>query len=165
MELIFAKFIFTAAAVLAGGPGQNIPIMSQVTDPVPEIRQRVAMPTFVPEPCPPVPVGVVAPPCVPVYPPSIGFQIFCTAPGVYTVTVRLGLLAQLSVGGKVWVESARDRALLAAWNAAPGSPAYISGSLQVPSTAEESCYRITVDANGPVEIIAEPGVSFVTVAR
>lgn len=165
MELIFAKFVFTFAGVLAGGPGQDLPIMAQVTVPIPQIHQLVAMPSPVPVLCPPVPVGVVAPPCTPSQPSVAPFQRFCTASGVYTVTVRLGLLAQLSVGGKVWVQSGADRALLAAWNAAPGAPAYVAGSLQVASPAAETCYRITVDANGPVEIIAEPGVSFVSVGR
>ena len=165
MDLIFAKFVFTFAAVLAGGPGQDLPIMAQATAPVPGIHQLVAMPSPAPVLCPPVPVGVVAPPCTPAPPSVSAFQFFCTAPGVYTVTVRLGLLAQLPVGGKVWVGSGADRALLAAWNAAPGAPAYVAGSLQVASPAAETCYRITVDANGPVEIIAEPGVSFVTLGR
>lgn len=162
---MFAKWIFTIASVLAGGPGQDLPIMAQVTEPIPQIHQRIAQSTVYWEPCPPVPVGVVAPPCTPHPIPSIGFQIFCTDPGVYTVTVRVGLLAQLSVGGKVWVESGGGRSLLAAWNAAPGAPAYVAGSLQVASQAAETCYRITVDANGPVELIAEPGVSFVTIGR
>lgn len=163
---MFAKWIFTAAAVLSGGSGQDLPIMHQVTEPIPQIRQRIAMPTVYWMPCPPVPVGVVAPPCTPQPAPSAGFQVFCTAPGVYTVTVRLGLLAFAGqVGGKVWLEAGADRALVAAWTAAPGSPAYVAGSLQVASSPAETCYRVTVDANGPVEIIAEPGVSFVTFGR
>lgn len=161
----FAKFIFGIAYVFAGGPGQDLPILSQVTEPVPEIRQRIAAATWYAEPCPPVPVGVVAPPCNPAPVVSAGFQLFCTAPGVYTVTVRIGLLAQLPVGGKVWVDGAAGRALVAAWNAAPGSPAYVAGSLQVQGLTPENCYRITVDANGPVEVIADPGVSFVTLGR
>lgn len=162
---VFAKFIFTFAAVLSGGPGQDLPIMAQVTARIPQITQRIAQPTIYWIPCEPVPVGVVAPPCTPQPAPPIGFQVFCTDPGVYTVTVRLGLLAQLPVGGKVWVQSGADRSLLAAWNAAPGAPAYVAASLQVATAAAETCHRITVDANGPVEVIAEPAVSFVTVGR
>lgn len=165
MELIFAKWIFTAAYVLAGGPGQDLPIMAQVTATIPQIRQRIAAANVEWIPCDTVPPGVVAPPCTPRPATPSGYQVFCAAPGVYTVTLRLGFLAQLPIGGKVWVESAGDRSLVAAWNAAPGAPAYVAGSLQLASEAAETCYRVTVDANGPVEIIAEPGVSFVTLSR
>ena len=165
---VFAKFVYTVAAVLGPGVGLDLPVAHQVTPAVPEVFDLVAQPSPVPVICPPVPVGVVAPPCAPTAPPSLRpWQSFCTAaPGVYTVTLRLGLVAIAGVtGGKVRLEGPAGADLLAAWTAAPGSPAYVAASLQVDSPAVATCYRIRLETSGPVEVIAEPGVSFVTVAR
>ena len=165
---VFAKFVYTVAAVLGPGVGLDLPVASQVTPAVPEIFDLVATPAPVPVPCPPVPVGVAAPPCPPPAPPAVGaWQSFCTAaPGVFTVTVRLGLLAPWgAAGGKVRLEGPAGAELVAAFNAAPGAPAYVAGSLQVPSPTAGTCVRLRLEASAPVEVIAEPGVSFVTLGR
>ncbi len=160
---MFAKWIFTAAAVFNQGLS-DLPIMVQTTAPVTDIRQKIAA-ANVEVRCPVVPPGVVAPPCVPDTVP-VGFQVFCTAPGVWTVTVRMGLIAQEPLGGKVWMGLPDgSEALLAAFTAAPGAPAYVGASLQAQSLTYDSCYRIRVEANRPVELVADPRVSFVTVGR
>ncbi len=161
---MLAKWVFTVAYVFAGGSAQDLPILLQTTERIPEIRQRIAEATWYAEPCPPVPAGVVAPPCSPVPQVSSGFQLFCTAPGVWTFTVRLGLVAQEPLGGKVWMTLADgSEVLLAAFNAAPGTPAYVGASLQAQSLFYDSCYRIRVESNRPVEVMGDPRVSFVTI--
>ncbi len=164
-ELIFGKWVLTAAFVF-GGQVQDFPILRQVTAPVPQIEQRIALPTVIRVECPPVPVGVVAPPCSPeVLLPVPGFQAFCLAPGVYTVSVRLGLLAPWgAAGGKVWIEGRNGRELVAAFTAAPGAPAHVAASLQV-ADPMPTCYLLKVETSAPVEAIADQAVSFVTIGR
>lgn len=162
MELIFAKWIFTAAAIIGPGNKLDLPLASQVTAGIPQVYELVAMSD--PIPCPPTYPGMASPPCQPS--PTLVFQQFCTVPGVYTFTVRLGLLAQAPVGGKLWLElPGGGEALVAAFTAAPGAPAYLAGSLQVASVRQESCYGFRYEANGPAEIIADPRVSFLSVGR
>lgn len=165
-ELIFAKWVLTLAAVLGPGVGLDLPIMAQVTPESPAVFDIVAQPAPVPVPCPPVPPGVVAPPCVPAPPTIAAWQNFCAAaPGVYTVTLRLGLLAPWgTAGGKIWLEGGGAQSLVAAFTAAPGSPAYVAGSLQVPISGE-TCFRLRLEASAPVETIGDPRVSFVTIGR
>ena len=161
---VFAKFVFTAAAVFGPGAEIDFPVLLRVTPAVPEIVEVNAYPIAVPEPCPPVPVGVVAPPCTPYVPPSAGFQTFCTGPGVFTFTFRTGIIAQTPIGGKIWLDG-QSRSLLAAFNAASGAPAYVAASLQAAAGDAGACYQIRVETNGPVELMADPAVSFVTIGR
>jgi hypothetical protein len=158
---MFAKWIFIVATVFNQGPN-DLPAMKQVTPPIADIKAGTE-----------VYETVTRPPCPPGSDACPGFIftarqrfVFCTAPGVYTFTVRLGLIAQEPLGGKVWLGMPDgSEALLQAFNAAPGMPAYVAASLQAQSLTYESCYRIRVDANRPVEVIADPAVSFVTVGR
>lgn len=163
---IFAKWVFTAAYVFAGGTGQELPLAVQKTPPIAEVYQMVAIEEdLVNEPCPPAPPGVVVACPGPMFASKV-VQIFCTTPGVYTFTMRLGLIAQEPMGGKVWlVGPSGARSLLAAFNAAPGMPAYVAASLQAQSASYDACYTIQVDGNRPVELIGDPAVSFVTVGR
>lgn len=161
MELVFAKFVFSAAAVLAGS--SDLPALKEITPPQASIYPNFEVyETLVREPCPP---GADVCPG-PLFVARIR-QVLCTNPGVYTVTLRLGLLANWgAIGGKAWLVSpGGSESILAAFNAAPGSPAYVAASLQVASPAVATCYRIRLEASGPVEVIAEPGVSFVTIGR
>lgn len=141
-------------------PGSpELPPLDQVTPAAAEVYQALnaAQPRPGTNRCPPAPL-----PCVGPTPPRAR-PLFCTSPGVYTVTIRLGLIAGTPLGGKVWIGSAAGESLLAAFNAAPGSPAYVAASLPVSSAGD--CYRIRVDASDAVEVIADPGVSFVVFSR
>ena len=166
MNGIFAKWVFTAATVLAGGTDQSLPLMVQKTPPIAEVYQMVAIEEdLVKEPCPPAPAGVVVACPGPMFVAKV-LQLFCTTPGVYTFTVRLGLIAQEPMGGKVWLVGPNGTgSLLAAFNAAPGMPAYVAASLQAQSVAYTSCYTIQVDGNRAVELIPDPAVSFLTIGR
>lgn len=166
MGSVFAKFIFAAAYVFAGGTDQRLPLMVQKTPPIAEVYQMVAIDEdLVKEPCPPAPPGVVVACPGPMFVAKV-LQIFCTTPGVYTFTVRLGLIAQEPMGGKVWLVGPNgSRILLAAFNAAPGMPAYVAASLQAQSASYDACYTIQVDGNRAVELIADPAVSFLTIGR
>lgn len=161
MELVFAKWIFTAAAVLNGST--DLPVLKEVTPPQVNLFTNTEVyETLVKEPCPPG--SNICP--GPLFVARIR-QVMCTNPGVYTVTTRMGLLAPWGpVSGKLWlVAPGGSETLLAAFQAAPGAPAYVGGSLQVASPAYGSCYRVRFESNGPVEVVAEPGVSFVTFGR
>lgn len=162
MELIFAKFVFTAAAVLGPGAAVDLPFLKEITPLQAHVFSGSEVyETKIPAVCDPV-AGTCTGPIFEIR----QRQLLCTNPGVYTVTVRLGLIAQAPIGGKVWLVSpGGSEALLAAFNAAPGAPAYVAASLQVASAGFGSCYRVRFEANGPAEVIAEPGVSFVTVGR
>lgn len=158
---MFAKWIFVSAMVFGQG-ANDLPTMKQVTMPVADLKGTTEVyETAYREPCQP---GADA--C-----PGITFVarqrfVFCTAPGVWTFTVRLGLIAQEPLGGKVWLGLADGtEALLAAFNAAPGMPAYVGASVQAQSLTYDSCYRIRLESNRPVELMADPRVSFVTVGR
>lgn len=166
MNGIFAKWIFTAAYVFAGGTNQDLPLLVQKTPPSADVYQMVAIDEdLVKEPCPPAPPGVVVACPGPIFVAKV-IQDFCTTPGVFTFTLRLGLIAQEPMGGKVWLEAPDGtRSLLAAFNAAPGMPAYVAASLQARSASTASCYAIKVDGNRPAEVIADPAVSFLTIAR
>lgn len=158
MNGIFAKWVFTAAYVFAGA-GQDLPPLDQVSPPSAEVYQalNVTQPRpSAPNRCPAYPL-----PCPP--PKPSARPLYCTAPGVYTVTIRLGLIAQTPAGGKIWIDGAAGPALLAAFTAAPGAPAYVGASLPVSSLGE--CYRIRLDASDAVEVIADPAVSFLTITR
>lgn len=152
MGTIFAKFIFAAAAVFSGYD-QDLPPTVRATPEVPEVRHVLAV--LGPPPCAP---GFVCPPGAPAV-----YQRFCLAPGAFTVTARLGLIAQTPLAGKVWIETAAGPSLLAAFAAAPGSPAYVAASLPISSSGE--CVRVRVDASDAVEVIADPGVSFLVFSR
>lgn len=164
MDLIFAKFIFTAAAILGPAPS-DLPVLLQVTPKIAEVYQMVAIAEdVVREPCPPGPPGVVVACPGPLFVMK-QFQTFCMGPGVYTVTVRLGLIAQAPVGGHLWLVGEKGESLVSSFRAAPGAPAYMAASLQVPAPARDTCFDFRFESSGPVEVIAEPGVSFVTIGR
>lgn len=159
--MVFAKWVLSAAFVF-GGQVQDLPPLKQ-TVASPQVRQVLevyetrdgppCLLTANPNECTPAPFVIRARP------------MFCAAPGVYTVTVRLGLLAPWgAAGGKVWLEGAGEESLVAAWTAAPGMPAYVAGGLQVASSGD-LCYRLRVESSGPVEAIGDPRVSFVTFGR
>jgi len=150
---IFAKWVISAAWVFAAGPNQDLAPATPASPATMEVTQTLAV--LGAPPCAP---GVVCPPSYPTV-----YQRWCTSPGVYTVTLRLGLLAQDHAGGKVWIESPGTTALLAAFTAAPGTPAYVAASMPVASAGD--CYRIRVDTNQPLEVIADPGVSFLVFSR
>ena len=158
---MFAKWIFIAAVVFNQG-ANDLPTMKQVTPPVTDAQGTTEVyETVVRPPCAP---GADACPG-PVFVARQRFVV-CTAPGVWTLSVRLGLIAQEPLGGKVWVGLPDgSEALLAAFNAAPGAPAYVGSSLQAQALTYDSCYRIRVESNRPVELMADPRVSFVTVGR
>lgn len=158
---MFAKWIFIAATFFGQG-AFDLPTMKQVSPQVTDITGTTEVyETVVRPPCPP---GATI--CDgPIFTARQRFVI-CTAPGVWTVTVRMGLIAQEPLGGKVWVGLPDgSEALLAAFTAAPGTPAYVGASLQDQALTYESCFRIRVEANRPVELMADPRVSFVTVGR
>lgn len=158
---MFAKWIFITAMVFNQG-ANDLPTLKQVSPKVGDLYGTTE-----------VYETVTRPPCPPGADACPGFIftarqrfIFCTAPGVWTFTVRLGLIAQEPAGGKAWlVHPDGAQSLLAAFNSAPGMPAYVGASLQAQSLAYDSCYTVRVEANRPVEVIAEPGVSFVTVSK
>lgn len=159
MLSLFVQYLFTGSVLLSSGAARDIPIMTRASPEVAGIVQLVA--TSRPVPCDPAryacPVGPV---------PTLSFQLFCTEPGAYTFTLRAHLIAQEATGGKFWLEGPQgQRALLAAFNAAPGAPAYVGASLQVQSLTYESCYSIKYDANHPIELDADPPVSFLTITR
>ena len=158
---MFAKFIFVAAMVFGQG-SSDLPTMKQITPAVTDVRGSTEVyETVYREPCMP---GADSCPG-PVFVVRQRF-VFCTAPGVWTVTVRMGLIAQEPLGGKVWLGMPDgSEALLQAFNAAPGTPAYVGASLQGQSLTYDACYRIRVESNRPVELVADPRVSFVTVGR
>ena len=161
MELVFAKWIFTAAAVLNGST--DLPFLKEVTPQQVNIFTSTEVyENFVKEPCHPGANVCPGPLFV-----ARHRQLLCTNPGVYTVTTRMGLLAPWgAVSGKLWlVAPGGSEALLAAFQAAPGAPAYVGASLQVASPAYGSCYRVRFESNGPVEVVADQGVSFVTIGR
>lgn len=150
---IFAKFVFALAHVFTPG-SPDLPPMVEASAMVPEVQV--------------VPVAVVVPSCPPGAPECKRGEViqsprFCLAPGVYTVTIRLGLIAQTPLGGKVWIGSAAGESLLAAFTAAPGSPAYVAATLPVSSAGE--CVRVRVEASDAVEVMADPAVSFLVFSR
>ena len=155
MEMILAKWVLLAAWVIPAGPDGDYPPLARAPGSGMAVRQDLTV--LGPPPCAP---GMTCEPR-----PSAVMQSFCALPGVYTVTVRLGLLAPWGLaGGKVWIEGAGEESLVAAFTAAPGSPAYVAGSLQV-RAAGETCYRLRVETSAPVEAIGDPRVSFVSFGR
>lgn len=158
---MFAKFIFAAAYVFAQG-GNDLPPMDLASPKSGDVYGTTEIyETAIRQPCPPgaeICPGII----------FVARQRFvmCTAPGVWTVTVRLGLIAQESMVGNAWlIHPDGSRSLLATFSAAPGMPAHVGASLQAQSLTYQSCYGIRIETTQPVEVIAEPGVSFVTVGR
>lgn len=156
---IFAKFIFTAAWVF-GGQVQDFPPLEQTASAGAAIRQELRVfETITRLPC--IPGKDFCPG------PILTARVrphFCVEPGVYTVSVRLGLLAPSGlVGGRIWLAGNRETSLVAAFTAQPGVPAYVATALQVASEGE--CFIFRVETSAPAEVIAEPGVSFVTIGR
>lgn len=142
---IFAKFAFTAAVALAGGSDFDLPAMTPASVPSPAVALELDAfqhnrPARAPR------------------------QFLCTAPGVYTITVRLAVTAvQVPIAGKVWLQGPVGAELLAAFTAAPGAPGYVAASLPVSSAGD--CYRIAVDASGAVTLGADPREAFVVFSR
>lgn len=156
MEAIFAKWVLTVAFVF-GGQVQDLPPLTPAVKSAAVRQELEVYETRTQEPC--LPGANECP--GPVFVARVR-PLFCTAPGIYTVTLRLGLLAPWGLaGGKVWIEGAGESALVAAFTAAPGTPAYVAGSLQVRS-AGDTCYRLRVETSAPVETIGDPRVSFLT---
>lgn len=158
---MFAKWIFVAAMVFGQG-ANDLPPMKLVTMPVADLTGKTE-----------VYETVTRPPCPPGSDICPGFIftarqrfVMCTAPGVWTFTARLGLIAQDATYGVVWLVGPDGaRSLLATFTADRGRPAHVAGSLQAQSLEYDSCYGLRIETTAPVELIAEPGVSFVTVGR
>ncbi len=158
-EAIFAKWVLGAAFVF-GGQVQDSPPLEPVAK---AAGVRQVLEVYETRENPPCQPGADSCPG-PIFT-ARARPLFCAVPGVYTVTLRLGLLAPWGLaGGKVWLEGAGEEQLVAAFTASPGTPAYVAGSLQV-APLGETCYRFRVETSAPVEAIGDPRVSFVSFGR
>lgn len=143
MTLILAQWILGLAVTLQPGLDHAWPAMTPSRT-TPGIETRLAVPA----------------------PPAPAEQHLCaTQPGVYVVTLRVGMVPGDPAAGRLWLESsAGDVVHMLEWRAAPGQWTTFASS--APMAAEATtCWRLRYDATGPATVNHDPRVTGISIHR
>lgn len=166
MDLIFAHWIFTAAATLAAGTGLDWPIMAAQRLAPPAITETIVIEdVWTPGTicatgqagCVPTPGGFTG---------GSRTQAICMDRGVWTVTLRLGIRPS-PVGttgyGHVWL-SGPETIHLTAFAASPTAWPLYATTVTV-ATESRACWRLVYDLWGSAAVNEDQRVTRLTVHR